>query len=97
MSYSFNVIASNKADAKAAVAAKFDSVVSQQAIHARDRAAVLANAYAVIDMLADNDALDISVSCNGYVSCQDWSALPSVAELTSASITASAGLVNRAA
>jgi len=69
MSYSFSVIASDKSAAKAAVAAKFDEmVVAQQPIHARDRAAVLANAGAVIDLLADVDTKDVRVSCNGYVS-----------------------------
>jgi hypothetical protein len=69
MSYSFSVLAANKAAAKEAVAAKFDEmVVASQPIHARDRAAVLANANTVIDLLADDDTKDVRVSCNGYVS-----------------------------
>lgn len=71
MSYSFNVKAADKAAAKVAVEAKFDeTVVAQQPVHARDRAAVLANANTVIDLLADDETKDVSVSCNGYVS---WS------------------------
>lgn len=70
MSYSFNIRAADKAAAKEAVAAKFDEIIGQQPIHARDRAAVLSNANAVIDLLADDDTQDVSVSCNGYVS---WS------------------------
>lgn len=69
MSYSFNVKAADKAAAKEAVAAKFDSdVIANQAVHARDRAAVLANANTVIDLLADDDTKDVSVSCSGSVS-----------------------------
>lgn len=70
MSYSFQVKAATKGDAKSAVLAKFDEIVEQQPVHARDRAAVLANAGLVIDLLADDDTKDVSVSCNGYVS---WS------------------------
>jgi hypothetical protein len=68
MSYSFNVKGANKAEAKAAVDAKFEAIVAGQEIHSRDRAAVLANANAVIDLLADDDTKDISVSVNGHVS-----------------------------
>lgn len=70
MSYSFSVKAANKEAAKAAVEAKFDETIAQQPVHARDRVAVLTNANTVIDLLADDDTKDISVSCNGYVS---WS------------------------
>lgn len=68
MSYSFQIQAPNKAAAKEAVALKFDDVITLQPIHTRDRAAVLANAGAVIDLLADDDTKDITVSCSGYVS-----------------------------
>lgn len=75
MSYSFSVLAADKAAAKVAVATKFDEmVVASQPVHAHDRAAVLANANAVIDLLPDDDTKDVSVSCNGYVS---WSNPPS--------------------
>lgn len=68
MSYSFTVKAADKAAAKAAVEVEFDKVVATQTIHARDRAAVLANASAVIDLLEDNPDKDITVSCNGSLS-----------------------------
>lgn len=68
MSYSFVAKAANKAAAKEEVAAMFDEIIASQAIHARDRAAALANANTVIDLLADDDSKDIAVSCNGYVS-----------------------------
>lgn len=68
MSYSFNVKAATKAEAKAAVEAEFDKVLENQTEHERDKAAALANANAVIDLLADDDTQDIGVSCNGYIS-----------------------------
>lgn len=91
MSYSFGVKASTKGDAKAAVLAKFDEIVGQQPIHARDSAAVLANAGLVIDLLADDDTKDIAVSCNGYVSWNgsgDFS--PEIAAIGTASISCTA-------
>lgn len=68
MSYSFHVKAPNKEAAKIAVLEKFDEIVEQQPVHKRDRKAILVNAGAVIDLLADDDTKDVSVSCNGYVS-----------------------------
>lgn len=94
MSYSFNVRAANKADAIAAVEVEFDKVVAGQPVHARDRAAVLANVNAVIDLLADDDTKDISVTCGGYVSWQSAEP-PEQVPLTSASISASAGYLSR--
>jgi chromosome condensin MukBEF complex kleisin-like MukF subunit len=94
MSYSFQVKAPTKASAKEAVAAKFDEIVAQQPIHARDRDAVLANANTVVDLLADNDSKDVIVSCNGYVS---WpSGTVEEAQLNAAAVSASAGYADRA-
>lgn len=88
MSYSFNLKAANKEAAKLAVAAKFDEmVVAGQPVHARDREAVLANANAVIDLLADNDTKDVSVSMNGHVS---WTNPGEDQQFIAASISASA-------
>lgn len=72
MSYSFNVKAVTKAKAKAAVEAEFDKVIQEQPVHAQDKAAALANANAVIDLLADNDNQDVGVSCNGYATWQAY-------------------------
>ncbi|MBB2915875.1 hypothetical protein [Cupriavidus alkaliphilus] len=96
MSYSFNVRAANKDEAKTAVEVEFEKVVAGQPVHARDRAAVLANAYAAIDLLGDDDSKDIGVTCAGYVSWQSAEPPESV-PLTSASISASAGYVSREA
>jgi hypothetical protein len=91
MSYSFSVKAVTKVEAKAAVAKYFDDqVIAHQPVHARDRAAVIANADAIIDLLADDDTKDIQVSCNGYVSWSSGDALYGV------SVAASANNVNRA-
>lgn len=94
MSYSFNVRAANKEGAKTAVQVEFEKVVAGQPVHARDRAAALANAYAVIDLIADDDTKDITVSCAGYVSWQTAEPPESV-PLSAASITASAGHISR--
>lgn len=95
MSYSFSVKAASKAAALAAVAAKFDEdVVKHMPVHARDRDAVLANAANVVGILADDDTKDVTVSINGYVSWQTPEP-QDVVPLTYASISASAGHVNR--
>jgi hypothetical protein len=93
MSYSFSVKAKSKAAAKDAVAAKFDEVTAAQPVHVRDRTAVLSNADAVIDLLADDDTKDVTVSCNGYVSWPSGNAED--AQFNSASIGCAAGHSNR--
>lgn len=95
MSYSFSVNSSSKDGAKAAVAAAFDEqVLKHQPIHARDKAAALANANAAIDLLADDEGMDVYVSCSGYLS---WSGSGDLSEVTvqSTSISASASLARR--
>lgn len=88
MSYSFGIQASDKEAAKQAVAAKFDEMVlPHQPIHQRDRAAVLANAGAAIDLLADDDSKDIAVSCNGYLSWRENEAITSATINCNASYT----------
>jgi len=95
MSYSIGAKAATKAEARAALEAKFDAdVVVLQPVHARDRAAVLANVDAALSLLADDDTKDVSISVNGYVSWQ--TAEPQdVVPLTSVGITASVGYANR--
>jgi hypothetical protein len=98
MSYSFNFVVASKEAAKARVAEEFDNVVKWQPIHARDRAAVLANANAVIDLLEDKPDQDVSVSSNGYLS---WEVMgnddPNATPLTGVAITTSAHYVPRKA
>lgn len=94
MSYSFSVKAATKAEAKDAVAEYFDKqVVASQPVHARDRTAVLANAGAVIDLLADDETKDIYVSCNGYVTWS-YTCITGEPPFSGVSITCSAGHVN---
>ena len=88
MSYSFQVKAATKELALAAVGVKFDEIVSQQPIHAKDREAVVVNAGAVINLLTDNNAKDVVVSCNGYLS---WNGSPDEAEFIAAAVSCSAG------
>lgn len=87
MSYSFGIKAPNKAAAKSAIAAKFDEMAATQPVHKRDRAAALANANTVIDLLADDDTKDVAVSCNGYLT---WNGsgefTPATAPIGSASV-----------
>lgn len=83
MSYSFTVLAANKAEAKARVAVEMAKVVSGQLPHAKEAAAATAAAHALIDTL-DDACTGIHVNMNGSVSCQDWCS-PGVA-LTSATV-----------
>lgn len=71
MSYSFTVKAATKAEAKQAVADRFDEVVLGQSVHKVDRDAALAAAGAFVDMLAEpkeNDEYQVMI--NGSLS---WS------------------------
>lgn len=95
MSYSFTVKADTKEAAKAAVSEAFDKVVEGQPIHARDKAAAVANASAAIDLLADDapDGSAISVSCSGYVGWREALREDGSNPLTTASISANAAYV----
>lgn len=95
MSYSFTVRAPSKAAAKDAVSAKFDEVIAIQPIHARDKAAALANAGTVIDLLADDDTRDVSVSVAGYVGWLDVLREDGSNALHSANVSASASNIDR--
>lgn len=70
MSYSFNVRAATKAEAKEAVKVEFGRVLDFQPEHERDLAVATQHADAVIDLLGDEtpDGYEITVSCNGYIS-----------------------------
>jgi hypothetical protein len=67
MSYSFIASGATKKAAKKAVADEFDKMMGAQPMHSKDRAAALANAGVVIDLLVDDDTKGISVTCNGHV------------------------------
>lgn len=65
MSYSFTVRGSNKADAKAKVAAELDKVVASQASHAADKPAAQIVADSFIDLLRTDETQDVLVAMNG--------------------------------
>jgi hypothetical protein len=98
MSYSFNIRAASKANARERAAQEFDSVVASQPVHAQDRTAALAALDAYLDLLVDDATRDIIVSVNGSVS-YDWA--PDVeataVPLTNASVGVGAYLAPREA
>jgi hypothetical protein len=93
MSYSFNVRAATKDEAKDKAAAEFDKVVASQAIHARDREQALAAAGAFIDMVADDAERDLSVSVSGSLG---WQGVTDQV-ITSAAVSVSVYYVKREA
>ncbi|ACR15041.1 hypothetical protein BcepIL02_gp48 [Burkholderia phage BcepIL02] len=64
--YTFSITAASKADAKTAIAAEFDRKVGADPVVSRARAAVVANAGAVIDLLGDDDNADVTVQCSVF-------------------------------
>ena len=69
MSYSFNVKAATKAEAKSQVAAKLDEIVASQPAHKADRDAVGVVTDAFIDAVAHpSESEEITVMVNGSVS-----------------------------
>lgn len=96
MSYSFQVREANQEAAIQAATVKFDEVVTQQPVHARDREAVLANIKAAVGLLGEHPTFGtyewvVSIYVNGYVS---WPSVPgedlATVQLSTASISASA-------
>ena len=68
MSYSFNVTAPTKDEAKEKITAEFDKVIASQPVHAADRDAAQAAAHAFVDVLsAPADGEEIRVSVHGSV------------------------------
>lgn len=69
MSYSFTVTADTKAEAKAAIEAEFDKVLTQQPVHAADLPAARVAAAAFVDVLNEpTEAEQVKVNVGGYVS-----------------------------
>lgn len=87
MSYSLSAKAANKELAKQAVAEQFDKIAANQPMHARDRAAVLANANAVIDLLADDDTRDVAVSGSGYLGWGGTGEVSDASPISAASVS----------
>lgn len=70
MTYMITAKGATKDAAKQAVADEFDKMMGAQPVHSADRAAAIANASAVIDLLADDETKGVQVTLNGYVSWQ---------------------------
>ena len=93
MSYSFTVRAPNKAEARLAVASKFDEAIGHQVCHQRDKVQALSAAYAFIDLLSDDDSKDINVNMSGSLS-GTWSG-SDVTVISVANVSISAGHIAR--
>lgn len=65
MSYSFNVRAENRNDARHKVADKFDEVIKSQPIHARDREGLIKAVKGLVDIITIPEGLVLQISCNG--------------------------------
>lgn len=70
MSYSFEIRASSKTDAKLAVAAEFAKVVAGQPSHAKETPGVEAACVAFIDALQDDPETDVVIRVNGSLGGQ---------------------------
>lgn len=92
MSYSFNITASSKDEAKVKASQEFDSIVVAQPNHAKDRSLALANISAAIDLLDDEPTQDIRVEAWGSLS---WQIDPN--QIIAATIHAAAWYVPKAA
>lgn len=68
MSYSFGIKAANKAEALAEIEKKFDEVTASQPCHTKDKAAALANASTVLDLLKFQEGFSVNVNMSGSVS-----------------------------
>lgn len=89
MSYSFTVRGANKAEAISAVSAELDKVAVGQPVHAADKAQALAAAETFINLIADEDTRDVSVSVSGSI----WQENDAI---RSASVSVSASTSERA-
>ncbi len=98
MSYSFNVHVASVALAAAAIASKFDEVVSNQPVHANDREAAVATSAAVTSLLADPaDGQEISISVSGWLQWRDGDGTQEDGhEFTGASLSVQVSIVAKA-
>lgn len=90
MSYSFTAKGVTKAAAFNDAAAKFDAIVTQQPVHEADRAAVMANVSAAVDLLREpGEGEEVRVNANGYLS---WNAGVADEAFNTVSVNASASI-----
>lgn len=95
MSYSFNLTAATKNEAKLKARERFADEVARQPCHARDQAAFVATVDHLVSMLPDDDTKDVYLACSGYVS-GDWQQ-GDLVSLTGVSINVNAQHVARKA
>lgn len=95
MSYSFRIVAANKAEAKAAVRAEFIKVATAQACHERDRRQAVSAAEAFIDLVDEEPGKDMVVAMSGHLSGR-WSG-SDVTSISGAAMQVSVGLQERPA
>lgn len=67
MSYSFNVKAPTKGVARDEIDKRFSAMLAEQPIHQKDVFAAKDAANKFIDMVAEDDSKDVSVSVAGYL------------------------------
>lgn len=94
MSYSFQVIAANKQEAKNAVFTKLTEVVAGQPDHAADSEQAYTAACAFIDVVDDNPDKDVFCNVSGSLS---WGGTVAAHVYTNAGINISAGCLDRSA
>lgn len=93
MSYSFEVKAATKFEAREAVSRELDKVVKAMPDHQRDRPAITAAADALIDLLEhDETTRDVGVRVSGSLGWRD-----SIEHTTSATMSVSAWSADRPA
>ena len=92
MSYSFNVQAATKGEALLKATEELKKVAEQQPVHKADQEQAQAAVSGMIDVLADDAAQDVYVSCNGYVS---WVSDGDSPKIVTASISVTASLMRR--
>lgn len=88
MSFSFNVTAATKAQAKVRVSEEMAKVLSYCVEHAHDLHAAIAVGHAYIDLLKEDPTKDICVSMYGSLG---YTFAPGAIDISSAGITVSAG------
>ena len=88
MSYSFQIRAATKAEAKEKVAIQMAAIVQQQVVHAVDADQACAAANAFIDVINGDENRDVVVSMNGSVSWSGDSLITSAAVSVTAYLSA---------
>jgi len=95
MSYSFAVRGATVALALAAASEAFAKVVEGQPVHAADQAPALGAASVFAELLTPNEAKDVQINMNGYLSWQNAQTADQLPAFTGVSVTVSVNQVDR--